>query len=542
VNPAPTSRTSIAAGDADQIVTPRARLLAALLLIGMLGLFAYRGLIGWEPSGAAHNEVQGTEELLFDPGGGSPLLVYGVSAWLLWRRRSRLLASLGAPPGRVAALCLLPGAAALALWAHYVQTPGLLVLSLVLLLPGAGALLGGREGLRACLLPALFLLFAVEIPPAALHEIMFPLQLATASLTHTLLGLLGIASRLEADQIHSGQQIFQVIESCSGLRLMQTLVMAAVVYAELLSRSRRHTWLLVLVAPVIGVAINALRVLTIVLNPYSDFAAVHVTQGLVMLVVGVFVLAGADRLLDGLLRPPPPGPEGPDPFPGATLAPRRLAALSALLAGLALATLAPTWTAPPPTHRTLSDIPLRLGAWRSESLEVDRSFLGSVRFSERAWRRYRSDGGDLSAFVGIDSRLDPAVSFLSAKTELPGSGWRVVERGPADLPGVDAELLLVRSRLGEQLQLHWYEGVERPATEALRSLLALDRGPWRRQGVARVVRLATPIGRQSSRAEAEARLRAFAPLLRDTLAALERGERPRPPPPPGGRDAAAGGT
>jgi exosortase len=536
VNPVPTSRLPISAAGAGELAAPRARRLAAFLLIGVLGLFAYNGLIGWEPSGAADRDVEGAEEILFDPGGGSPILVYGVSAWLLWRRRHRLLASLAAPPARIAALVLLPAAAGVALWAHYVQRPGLLVLSLILLLPGAGALLGGRAGARACLLPALFLLFAAEIPPALLHQLMFPLQLATASLTHGLLGLLGISARLEADQILAGQQIFQVIESCSGLRLMQTLVMAAVVYAELLSRSRRHTWLLVLAAPLIGVAINALRVLTIVLNPYSDFAAVHLTQGLVMLVVGVFVLAGADWLLDRVLRPPDPGPEPPAP---AAPSARRFATLGVLLAGLGAATLVlPAWTPPQPVHRTLSDIPLRFGPWRSESIEVDRSFLGSVRFSERAWRRYRSGGGDVSVFVGIDTRLDPAVSFLSAKTELPGSGWRVVERGPAHLPGLDAELLRVGSRFGEQLVLHWYEGVERPAAEAWRSLLALDRGPWRREGVARVVRIATPLGRGASRAEAEARLREFAPFVRDTLAALERGERPRPVPPP---DAAAGG-
>ena len=44
----------------------------------------------------------------------------------------------------------------------------------------------------------------------------------------------------------------------------------------------------------------------------------------------------------------------------------------------------------------------------------------------------------------------------------------------------------------------------------------------------------------SSRAEAEARLREFAPVVRDTLAALERGERPRPAPP--SPDGAVGGT
>jgi exosortase len=518
----------VLAEGAPALAAPRERPLVALLLIGMLGLFAYRVLITWEPSAGAPNDVEGAEGLLFDPSGGSPLLVYGVSGWLLWRRRERFLAALGAPPAWIAAAGLLAAAAALAVWAHYAQAPGVLVLSLMLLLPGAGALLGGRQGLRACALPALFLLFAVEIPPELLHRLMFPLQLSTARLTHALLGWLGVPSLLHADLILSGHRVFQVIESCSGLRLMETLLMASAVYAELLSRGRLHTWLLMLAAPLVGVAINALRVLTIVLNPYSDFAAVHLTQGLVMLVVGVFVVAGVDRLLDRIL--PAPGPIGAAPAGGgARPAPRRLAALAGLLAALGLATLVlPPWNAPPLVHRTLSDFPLRFGEWRSESVDVDKSFLGSVRFTERASRRYQRDGEELFLFVGIDSRLDPALSFLSAKTELPGPGWEVVERAPArDLPGLDAEFLLVRSRFDERLELHWYEGVGGRASEAWRSLLALDRGPWRREGVARVVRLGTPVGRGQPRARAEERLRSFVPVVRDALDALARGERPK---------------
>jgi exosortase len=499
----------------------------AFAVLGGLGVFAYRALFSYDPSvGERYNEAG--DEVLFEPAGGSPLLVFAVLAWLIWRRRGVLQAALGAPAFVLpAALCLLP-ALALLLWAHYVDAPDLLFPSLMLLLPGVGGLLGGRVAFRALLLPALFLVFALPVPADLLNQVLFPLQLATAQLTQWLLGLIGISSILQGDQILTGQKIFQVIETCSGLRLMQTLTMAALVYGELLSRSRLHRVVLVLLAPLVGVAVNAARVLSIVLNPYSEFAGVHTTQGIAMLLVGVLIVAGIDWLLERALPETPVSPSvaaAPGPLPR-----RRLAAACLGLALLGCATLwLPVWGEPPVQHRTLSDFPLRIGEWRSQSVKVDRTFLGSVSFSERTFRSYRRGGEEIRLFVGLDSRLDPRVSFLSGKVVLPGTGWEVVERRPAsDLPGPQAELLWVRSRAGERLVLYWTEGVAGPGLETLRAFLSLDRGPLRRPGVAKMVRLSTPLrGGAGARASAEGRLRSFAPIVRQALAALERGERPR---------------
>ena len=101
--------------------------------------------------------------------------------------------------------------------------------------------------------------------------------------------------------------------------------------------------------------------------------------------------------------------------------------------------------------------------------------------------------------------------------------------------------MLVRSRGGDKLALHWYEGLAGAGEETLRAFLALDRGPARRPGVARIVRISTPVERSAQGLVlAEERLRVFFPVVRDILDALEKGERPSiasiPPtrPPQGG--------
>lgn len=510
--------------------TPAHAVLAGVL---GLGLIVYRSLLTWDPAAGLRDVSDGVEGFMFEPTGGSPLLVFGVATWLVWRRRERWIRSLWTAPFWPAALILLPGALGLAAWAHYVAAPDLLVLSLVFLLPGFGAWLAGREGFRALLLPGVFLVFAVPIPAVLVNQFMFPLQLWTAELSHALLQLISFPSTLQADQILTQDKIFQVIETCSGLRLMETLTMSAVVYAELLARRPLHGWLLVLIAPCLGTVVNAFRVVSIVLNPYSEISTVHSTQGIAMLLVGVLLLAGIDRLLELLLASTPRAARNPLEAD----APRPIPALRVTVAGGALLALAAAtvlvspWQSPPLDHRTLQDLPIRLGEWVSEPIRVDSTFLGSVKFRELAWRRYWLGEEEVHVFVGLDDRLDRRRSLLSEKTRLPGTGWWVQHAAPiADVEGLDdAEVLLLRSRGDEKLAVHWYEGVEPLGTEIARSFLALDRGPLRRPGTARVVRIETPVEPSTQGLiEAQDRLQAFLPVVREILAALERGERPPP--------------
>jgi hypothetical protein len=173
-------------------------------------------------------------------------------------------------------------------------------------------------------------------------------------------------------------------------------------------------------------------------------------------------------------------------------------------------------------------MPIRLGEWISEPIRVDKTYLGSVRFREQAWRRYWLGDEEVHVFVGLDDRLDRRRSLLSEKTRVPGTGWWIQHAAPAaGLEDVDAKVLLLRSRSDEKLAVHWYEGVEPLTTEIARSFLALDRGPLRRSGSARVVRIATPVEASTQGlVQAQERLEAFLPVVREILAALERGERP----------------
>jgi exosortase len=502
--------------------------LAAGFGIALATAFAYRGLLAL--GSGPPSSLEGAERVFFEPTASSPQLVLGATAWLVYARWSRLRAAVRSGERRpFAGALLLAPAAALLVWGHYVASPQLQLPSLSLLLLGGALALGGTRAFRAILLPASFLLFLLPIPVALVNRFMYPLQLATASVTTVLMRAMGLDVVQHGDLMFYEGQVFQVIEACSGLRIAATIFMSSFLYVELFWRNRLQSTLLVLASPLVGLLANLVRVGTIVLNPLSHIAAVHTAQGLVMIVIAVFALAVVDALLTRVLgdRRDPPARErtgaGEPPSFGALLA---LLALALSLAGVTFA-LRPWQLAAEPPAPALSAMPARVEGWTGKRLELDSEFLGSVSFPEWIQRRYTSESGRVDLLLAASPRLDPALDFFSPKTAVPGPGWVVEERRSVRVPGLDADVLRVRVRDpagGRALVYRWFDGVGAPGEELARSLLSLDRSPLRRPGRAVLARLVTPIGAEpGGERRAQARLDGFARHVGAFLAPPPRG-------------------
>jgi len=504
------------------------RHLAVVAVLGGLALFAYRGLLSYDPAGETRRDLEGADGLFFSPTDSNPTLIFALTALLLYQRRHRILEASARAPSAWLALPLVLSASALCVWAHYVGVPELLVPSLSLMLLGAGAWWGGRTGLRALLVPALFLLLAYRPPGILISHIIYPLQILTVEVTHGVLDLLAMESHRIGDMILTREKAFHVIESCAGLRSIETLLMASVIYVEIMGCPRRRAGILVAASPLVGMLVNQIRVLTLVFNPYSGFASIHTLQGIVMIVAGVLMIASLDWLLARLLPPesrprPPPAADPSSSHTSVTLVPR-LVGLGLLLGCLGVATWAiPVWQPARLVAPRLARFPVSLPGWALEGLPLDKEFLGSVGFSEWVHRRYTKEGREVTLFLASNNRLEPRMSLISPKTTLPGAGWELREREPLELPpeGLAAEVLVLQSRAGQSLAYYWYEGVETFSREALRSVLVLDRGPLRRQERALVVRLSTPLG-WGGREAAEKTLDEFLALAQPALANLRR--------------------
>jgi len=187
------------------------------------------------------------------------------------------------------------------------------------------------------LFPAGFLILSIPPPAVLINQVIYPLQLPTATSTLWILDQWGFAVSQQSDLILTPTKLFQVIESCSGLRSMETLTMSALLYGELFYRHRAQVVILFLSVPAISFVANQVRVLSIILNPFSEIASVHTAQGIVVLVGGVLALALLDRILRWVL----PEPANPRPRPrvakSAPLPEKPIAVLIALLLTLGYA-------------------------------------------------------------------------------------------------------------------------------------------------------------------------------------------------------------
>lgn len=461
----------------------------ALLLLAIL---AFRGLIGFDPARGPASTGSRVEDILFEPTATSPLLVFSGAAWLLARRLGRIRSRCGGPASLWLAIPAIAAGSTLCLWSYHVAQPALLLPSLSLVSFGAAAWLGGVPLFKAVALPALFLLFAFPLPTPLVNQWIYSLQLATASTVGAAFDALGFTTRVSGDLLYRDQKIFQVIESCSGVRGVATLFMTSFLYHDLFYRSRLQSLLIVLGSIPIALFVNHLRVATIMLNPYSSFAAVHTAQGLVMIVFGVLLLAGWDAILSRIL----PNFESVRrrsaraPLPGFRLA--LLASLAGLLAAGSF--VVRPWQTPSVPNPPLSSFPAKMDGWSPQSLKLDRDFLGSVNFSEWVNRRYTRGRDHVEVLLGADFHVDPRVDFSSPKVAIPGAGYVVTARGESKLGnGQIVERVETMGPQGRMISYVWHYGDRPTGREILWSALALDRSALRRSDRSVVARVMTPI-------------------------------------------------
>ena len=164
------------------------------------------------------------------------LLIPFVIGYILWSERERLAKHLGRPSFGWGAAAVLLGL--IALWGGtagaelFVQRT-----SLVLMIAGIVVYFWGFRLLRLVSVPLALLLLAIPIPTIVLNKIAFPLQLlasrcAVAAIAAFNIPVLRQGNVIELMPLGASQpKRLEVVEACSGIRSLMTLVTLAVVFA-----------------------------------------------------------------------------------------------------------------------------------------------------------------------------------------------------------------------------------------------------------------------------------------------------------------------
>jgi exosortase len=201
-------------------------LLAAAVAFVYWGVLARLGQFWWQDENYSHG-----------------LLVPFIIGYILWAARAQLARTEKRPRAGVGAAFV-----ALALFALWAGTAGAELFvqrtSLVVLLAGLCVYFWGWRLLRAVAVPLMLLALAIPIPAIVFNKVAFPLQLFASRCAVWVMQTVGIPVLREGNVIElyplgaATTKRLEVVEACSGIRSLMTLVTLAVVFAYFTSPSK----------------------------------------------------------------------------------------------------------------------------------------------------------------------------------------------------------------------------------------------------------------------------------------------------------------
>jgi len=181
------------------------------------------------------------------------------SGYLLWHQRERWM-KIEIKPSNFGLLVML-GAVGLLLVGSLGAELFTTRFSLLVLLVGMILFLAGWNFLRAVSFPLCFLIFMIPLPQIVYNQITFPLQLLASRFATFWLELVHVPVLRDGNILVLSNYSLEVVEACSGIRSLMTLISLAVIYGYLLEPRLWVRILLVVLMVPIAIVSNAIRIM-----------------------------------------------------------------------------------------------------------------------------------------------------------------------------------------------------------------------------------------------------------------------------------------
>ncbi len=228
-------------------------------------------------------------------------LVPLLSAYLIWARRDKL-GQIAKRPSAWGMVVVLGSLGFLFLGSLGAEN-SLSRLSLLGTICGLIVYFAGWALLRAMTFPMAFLLFAIPIPVVVYNEIVFPLQFLASRFATRVLEILGLFPVMrEGNVLVLPHMTLEVVEACSGIRSLMSLLALAAGYGYVVERSVTVRWLLVIAMVPLAIISNGTRVMitAIMANYIGRNAAqgfMHEFSGWVIFLVATILVLSLHSLL-----------------------------------------------------------------------------------------------------------------------------------------------------------------------------------------------------------------------------------------------------
>lgn len=363
-------------------------------------------------------------------------------------------------------------------------------LSLVFLLVGIVLYVLGAKIFNLLIVPFVLLLIAIPIPQIAFNRIAFPLQIWASQMAVRGISLFDVPTLRKGNVIDilpqgSTQTIsLEVVEACSGIRSLMTLVTLALILGYFTRRSERGDFaglaasdllravsLMVLAVP-IAVVTNAARVtvtgiLTYHYGKQATDGTWHEASGWLVYVVALIILTGANAALKRVIRWKRNG-EFRDTFAGiaAGHSTSVLPLVIVMIAGGFAINYLVNRGETPVERKPVTELSQRLGDWQQRGSEIKfgEQTESVLRTSDYTMREYTSPNGRLAnIYVGYYASQRSGTTYHSPQNCLPGAGWVMKDPQLIDVIGAGgktfkANRYIIENGIYNEVMIYWYQG------------------------------------------------------------------------------------
>nr|WP_321465565.1 exosortase/archaeosortase family protein [uncultured Desulfobulbus sp.] len=178
-----------------------------------------------------------------------------------------------------------------------------IALSMYLTVVGVLIFLFGIQSLRILFTPLLLLLMLIPFPDQLYIQLTFPLQLKVSQMSAAIVEWVGIPVYRAGNVLSIPEKSFEVIEACSGLRSVITLLTLSVIMGFFVLRQVWTKVVLVAISVPVAIFVNLIRVVAIILlfhffglDLYTG--TLHTLTGLAIFSIALAVLFLVGRILE----------------------------------------------------------------------------------------------------------------------------------------------------------------------------------------------------------------------------------------------------
>jgi exosortase len=233
-----------------------------------------------------------------------------IAAYLFWIRKRPFVET--PDVDRWIGVAVVVGCMFVRVWAAYFDYDNPDRISYIFALLGVAMIAGGRSMLRWAGPPLAFLWFMFPLPAMLENTLLMKLQTYATVISTWTMQALGVSAAREGNtiQIDQMQNALQVVEACSGLRMLTIFGAMSVALVMIIDRPWWDKLIILISAIPIAVAANVVRIVSIGLLqmlfgqdiPWLD-TLIHDWAGLAMMPIGLALLYLEMKILERLTIP-----------------------------------------------------------------------------------------------------------------------------------------------------------------------------------------------------------------------------------------------